>query len=85
MMATFKGTIRGRRGSCSRLGDGNTGMFARIDATFIGVVVEAHYDDRGRGLVFEVYKTGGRKSSDKVSHVCTITDFPQDLEFRTRH
>ena len=56
-MAQFRATIKGARGSASRLGHKTTGLWVRADGWHSGIAVSAcHIDGKD---VFEVYKTSG--------------------------
>jgi hypothetical protein len=71
-MAQFIGIVQGNRGSTSRLGTKETGLYATVNGWHRGIEVRAYHED-GEDC-FDIYITGGSTGSDTHNRLCHVAE-----------
>jgi hypothetical protein len=68
-MARFYGEIQGNRGTASRMGTPNSGMWAHIRGWNVGIYVRVFVDPETGRDVIEFHQTGGSNDSSRRGQI----------------
>ena len=73
-MAQYIGEIKGNKGTASRLGSKESGLYISASGWDIGVECEIYFDKKTEKDIIKVYKTGGSNYPRNRECISTITE-----------